>query len=109
MYRRPVDLFDRLWEWDALGRFVGGGVGATLGLVYGRRRQGKTLLLQSLCEVTGGLLISGLQQSSAQNLAAFGAAYSRFAGLPAPVALADWATAVDLLFKLGEGRAGPLP
>lgn len=110
MVKKPADVFDREFEWEALARFAGHeGVGATLGLVYGRRRQGKTLLLQSLCEAAGGLLISGLQQSSAQNLAAVGEAYGRFLRLGAPVAMANWPIAVDLLLGLGEDRAGPLP
>src|SRR5438067_3530822 len=103
-------MFDREFEWGALSGFAGDArVGATLGLVYGRRRQGKTLLLQSLCEAAGGLLISGLEQSAAQNLAAVGEAYGRFLGLPAALTVANWRAAVDLLFEVGEGRDGPVP
>ena len=110
MVLRPAGLFDREFEWEALSRFAGDeGSGATLGLVYGRRRQGKTLLLQSLCEASGGLLISGLEQSRAQNLAAVGEAYGRFLGLGAPVSFPDWSGAVAGLFRLGEDRDGPLP
>ena len=88
-------MFDREFEWGALSGFAGDArVGATLGLVYGRRRQGKTLLLQSLCEAAGGLLISGLEQSAAQNLAAVGEAYGRFLGLPAALTVANWPAAV---------------
>jgi len=110
MVERPAGMFDREFEWGALTGFAGdAGVGATLGLVYGRRRQGKTLLLQSLCEAAGGLLISGLEQSAAQNLAAVGEAYRRFLGLPAAVTVANWPAAVDLLFGVGEDRDAPVP
>src|SRR5947208_3211653 len=110
MVAKPAVLFDREFEWEALSRFAGdAAAGATLGLVYGRRRQGKTLLLQTLCEASGGLLISGLEQSSAQNLAAVGEAYGRFLGLPDPVAFPDWPRALDALLGLGEDRDGPLP
>jgi hypothetical protein len=110
MFEKPSAVFDRQFEWEALTRFAeGDGRGASLGLVYGRRRQGKTLLLQSLCEATGGLLIPGLELSSAQNLAVVGETYRRFLGLAAPVAIPDWSAAVDLLLRLGEDRPGPLP
>jgi uncharacterized protein len=110
MVARPAGLFDREFEWEALTSFAGAeAAGATLGLVYGRRRQGKTLLLQSLCEASGGLLISGLEQSRAQNLAAVGEAYGRFLRLGAPVAFPDWSAAVAALLGLGEDRDGPVP
>src|SRR5581483_3267594 len=105
MVERPAGMFDREFEWGALTGFAGdAGVGATLGLVYGRRRQGKTLLLQSLCEAAGGLLISGLEQSAAQNLAAVGEAYGRFLGLPAAVTVANWPSVVQAALS-PRGRA----
>ena len=66
---KPEHLFDRVHEWGALASFIGAsGPGSALGLVYGRRRQGKTYLLQSLAEQSGGLYWTALSQSSAQNL-----------------------------------------
>jgi uncharacterized protein len=110
MWAKPSGVFDREFEWETLTRLAGDRkVGAWLGLVYGRRRQGKTLLLESLTEAAGGLLIPGLEQSAAQNLAGVGAAYARHRGLRAPVAFAGWKDAIDELLALGEGAAQPVP
>jgi hypothetical protein len=49
MIPKPDRLFGRDVEWEELSEFVASPVaGATLGLVYGRRRQGKTLMLELL-------------------------------------------------------------
>jgi AAA+ ATPase superfamily predicted ATPase len=110
MWARPSTLFDRQFEWEVLAQHAGGGQeGASLGLVYGRRRQGKTLLLELLCEAAGGLVVTGLEQSAAQNRAAIGAAYARHRGVGAPVAFGGWAEAIDGLLALGEDRPHPVP
>jgi AAA+ ATPase superfamily predicted ATPase len=110
MQAKPEAVFDREFEWDALTRLAGDDqLGAWLGLVYGRRRQGKTLLLELLCEAAGGLLIAGLEQSAAQNLAAVGEAYGRYRGLGAPVVFSGWKHAIDELLALGEGTPKPVP
>lgn len=94
----------------ALARFAGeSDPGATLGLVYGRRRQGKTLLLESMCEASKGLLIAGLEQSAAQNLAVVGAAYAGYRRLNVPVAFPDWTVALPALLALGEDASEPVP
>jgi hypothetical protein len=65
----------------------------------------------AVCEAAGGLLISGLELSSAQNLAVVGEAYSRFLGLPAPVVM-PWECQPGLVgggrpaFASGGGPAG---
>jgi uncharacterized protein len=44
--QKPAEMFDRDYEWSALTRYIGDEQpGATLGVVSGRRRQGKTFLL----------------------------------------------------------------
>ncbi len=109
MLPKPRELFDRDHEWSELSRFATSeAVGATLALVYGRRRQGKTLLLELLTEATGGFLATGLEQSSAMNLASIGAAYAEHTGVGAPVSFASWEHAVDALLALGE-RDAPTP
>jgi hypothetical protein len=76
---RPPFVFGREQAWAALVRFVETpGTGARLGSVYGRRRQGKTLLLEALCESAGGFLWQARQQSTAQNLADLELALGRF-------------------------------
>jgi uncharacterized protein len=57
MVPKPDYIFDRAVEWQALAEFATDDrLGATLGMVSGRRRQGKTLLLESMCEELGGFL-----------------------------------------------------
>jgi AAA+ ATPase superfamily predicted ATPase len=98
---KPAALHDRSPEWQSLVDFaMGGGRGATLGLVYGRRRQGKTLLLELLAEAAGGLMYGAQQQTESQNLADLGAAYARHTGAPGPIAFADWSQALEALLKL---------
>jgi uncharacterized protein len=48
-------MFDRDFEWVQLSLFTSDpDPGATLGVVSGRRRQGKTFLLRALSQATGG-------------------------------------------------------
>ncbi len=79
-----------------------------LGIVYGRRRQGKTLLLELLAESTGGFAFTGLQQANTQNLADFSAAYAGFAGVPS-ASFANWTAAIEALLTLGDRLGRPVP
>lgn len=92
---RPAGLHDRLAEWADLAEFATDQrQGSTLAFVYGRRRQGKTYLLQALAEATGGLVFSGLQLSEAQNLQRLAQAYAEFRGSPpGTTQFRDWDTA----------------
>jgi len=102
---KPDRLFDRETEWRELTEFATSPQpGATLGLVYGRRRQGKTLLLELLSLELGGFLFAATQQSEAQNLADLGAAYGAYRGLRQPVVFASYREALDELLRLGEDR-----
>jgi len=106
--RKPAELFARDAEWADLASFASGdGVGASLAVVYGRRRQGKTLMLELLAEQTGGFSFTGLEQSAAQNLDAVSRAYADFAGLDVPVAFRSWDDVIRALFALGH-RDHPL-
>jgi AAA+ ATPase superfamily predicted ATPase len=106
MLAKPGRLFDRDIEWTELSEFAGSDeIGATLGLVYGRRRQGKTLLLELLALETGGFMFGATQQTEAQNLADLGAAYAAYRGLGQPVAFAGFREAFGELLRLGEERS----
>jgi hypothetical protein len=106
---KPERLFDRETEWGELTRFAGSAArGATLGLLYGRRRQGKTLMLELLARETGGFLFAATQQSAAQNLADLGQAYANHLGLRQPVQLRTWPEALEELLRLGERAATPV-
>jgi hypothetical protein len=63
---RPPTLFNRVAEWDDLAAFIapGGPDSLRLGVLYGRRRQGKSEILQQLCDGTGGLYTLALEQHS---------------------------------------------
>jgi AAA+ ATPase superfamily predicted ATPase len=103
---RPAELFDRQWEWEALARFATDPrPEATLGIVSGRRRQGKSLLLQLLCENVGGFYYGAIEAAEADARRHLGAHLAAHLRAPAPLALPDWPAAVDSLMALG--REGP--
>lgn len=105
MAAKPDRLFGRDAEWSELAEFATSDVpGAALGLVYGRRRQGKTLLLELLALELGGFMFAAAQQSEAQNLADLGAAYAAQRGLRQPVVFTGYREALDELLRLGEER-----
>ncbi len=100
--RKPDRLHGRVSEWGALAGFAANpDMGATLGLVYGRRRQGKTMLLDLMARELDGFVFTALPQSSAQNLARLSRAYARHTGGVA-AAFEDWDSAIDALLRLGE-------
>ncbi|MEZ5219144.1 MAG: ATP-binding protein [Ilumatobacteraceae bacterium] len=107
---RPADLFDRTTEWSVLRSFVESDrPGATLALVYGRRRQGKTYLLDAMSTACEGFFFSALAQSRTQNLARLADHYRAFAGIGAPVHFSDWDEALRSVMALGEGAERPVP
>ncbi|MBF9067719.1 AAA family ATPase [Streptacidiphilus fuscans] len=101
-------MFDRHREWEALGRFATDQApGATLGVVTGRRRQGKTFLLRALCQATGGFYFAAEEATDAESLRSIGAAIAEHLDAPAPLAFDGWNQAIDALLALGRDR--PLP
>lgn len=104
---KPAALHDRVREWAALEGFVTNSeLGAKLGLVYGRRRQGKTLLLDLMAQQTNGFTFTALPLSSAQNLERLAGTYRQFTG-GADVVFRDWDAAIDALLRLGEATDEP--
>ncbi|MBM0238442.1 ATP-binding protein [Micromonospora sp. ATA32] len=102
---KPAGIFDRDVEWAELARFAADErPGATLGVVSGRRRQGKTLLLYELARASGGFYFGATEATSTESLRRLGAALGAYSGAPGPVQLADWAAAVDALLALGRDR-----
>lgn len=109
MPEKPSRLFGRDVEWSELTDFATSSrLGTSLGLVYGRRRQGKTLLLELLARESGGFLFAATQQSEAQNLADLGAEYAAFRGLRQPVLFSSWREALDELLRLGAESPVPV-
>lgn len=67
---KPDEMFDRTSEWSALSSFgTDERLGATLGIVSGRRRQGKTFLLRALCQATGGFYFAADEATDGESLA----------------------------------------
>lgn len=99
---KPPGLHDRDRQWETLAGFATAPeTGAQLSLVYGRRRQGKTLMLELLTQATGGLLFTGLPQAGPLNLRRLARAYAAYVDGPVP-SFADWEQAIDFLLRLGE-------
>ena len=94
--RKPAGIFDRDVEWAELTRFAADErPGATLGVVSGRRRQGKTLLLYELARASGGFYFGATEATGTESLRRLGEALGAYTGAPGPVHLSDWPAAVD--------------
>lgn len=105
---RPQGLYDREVEWEDLTRFVSArGPRLRLGIVYGRRRFGKSHLLRRLVEATGGMYHLALQEERRSALDRFASASSRLTAGAPPLRFDDWNSAlryaVALLGERGEG------
>jgi hypothetical protein len=97
--RKPRAIFDRSKEWDALARFATDDRGrARFGVVYGRRRQGKSWLLERLANRVRGWYWEALEGTSRQQLAALASAFGSWAELPAAPRFDGWSDALDALF-----------
>jgi AAA+ ATPase superfamily predicted ATPase len=106
---KPADMFDRDEEWVALERFVQSNQrNATLGIVSGRRRQGKTFLLDAACRASDGFYFAAEQAAESEQLQHLGEAVATFLGAPAPLHFADWRQAIDALLGLGQARPMPV-
>jgi uncharacterized protein len=107
--RKPGDMFDRDFEWVQLGLFaVDPRAGATLGVVSGRRRQGKTFLLRALCQATEGFYFAAEEATDGESLRRVGAELGRYLGVPAALEFRDWHEATDALLGLGGERPVPV-
>lgn len=106
---RPSDLFDREHEWDDLCRFVADDApGLRLGVVRGRRRYGKSFLLERLCRATGGVYTLALRQSRVMAITRFVDTVSRAIGYHLG-RFEDWVSALDAVTDalVRARRAGP--
>lgn len=102
---KPKDIFDRAYEWDDLAAFVAGDApGLRIGVVRGRRRHGKSFVLEHLCRAVDGAYLLALQESRAMALDHFSAALGRRLGFRVG-RLGDWGEALDTAVE-GLSRAG---
>jgi AAA+ ATPase superfamily predicted ATPase len=72
-------------------------------MVSGRRRQGKSYLLQALATALGGLYFPALELTETVSLRLFADELVRFTGVPVP-AFRDWLEAVPYAFRLTSER-----
>ncbi len=109
MLRKPEHIFDREAEWGALAAFVGRiGHRPQFGVISGRRRQGKTYLLESLTAASGGLYFGATEATEADSLAQLAAAVTRHLNLPTPLRFATWYEAVSYLYAEPRLRTAPI-
>lgn len=99
MTPKPDQVFDRDREWAGLTRFASHAHrGALLGVVSGRRRQGKSFLLEALTSTTGGIYFPSLEETEAVSLRAFAASLIR-QGVPVDRPFHDWGDAISLVLS----------
>ncbi|MGH3276209.1 MAG: AAA family ATPase [Streptosporangiaceae bacterium] len=106
---KPAEVFGRDREWRALADFTADPrPEATLGIVSGRRRQGKTYLLRSIAKAAGGFFFEAAEATEADSLRMFGAALARHAGFPGGLSFPRWDDALAYLFARGTGAPAPV-
>ncbi len=97
---KPDRVFDRVREWDGLARFATSpSPDVRLGIVSGRRRQGKTYLLDALAEEVGGFFFTAADATEVEALEAFGEAVTAYAG-GGRYAFRNWSEALEGLFAV---------
>ena len=107
--RKPSDMFARDREWSELTAFaVDEGPEATMAVVSGRRRQGKSFLLDSLARAAGGFYFCAYEATEAESLRRFGEELGQYTGSIAPMRFDRWEQAVDALLALGKDKPVPV-
>ena len=108
---KPEQLFDRDREWSDIAEFVtAAGRSLRLGIVYGRRRTGKSYLLRRVVDQFGGMYHLSLREGRQMALARFGDAIGALAdpARPSPVRHDDWRAALeDALHQVARRARGP--
>jgi AAA+ ATPase superfamily predicted ATPase len=101
---KPRHVFDRDREWDGLMRFVTSpDPDVRLGIVSGRRRQGKTYLLDAVASAVDGFFYTATEDTEADALANFGRTLAGWTG-GGRYAFANWDEALDRLFTAVTDR-----
>jgi uncharacterized protein len=107
-WSKPSNMFDRDYEWTELTSFAGSSAPrATLGIVSGRRRQGKTFLLDALTVQANGFMFTAAETTEADSLHQFGEALASYVDEPVPFRFAGWDEAITRLMRVAT--SGPKP
>lgn len=103
---KPAEVFDREREWEALAEFATAPRLPRLGIVSGRRRQGKSFLLRRLCAQpsVSGMYLLAQEQTRQVALRQFADALSAQLGVPGSLRFDDWDGA--LRFALRQQASG---
>ncbi|GIF43041.1 AAA family ATPase [Actinoplanes xinjiangensis] len=106
---KPHHIFGRTREWNGLATFVTRPLEATqgaasLGVVSGRRRQGKSYLLQAVAEATGGMYFAATEATEAESLRLFAEALSRHTREFVETPFRDWNDAIAHMFRAISGK-----
>ena len=97
---KPRTIFDRETEWQRLVEFVAGESSrARFGVVYGRRRQGKSWLLERISDRASGWYWEAIEGTSRQQLDDLALTFSRWARLPAAPRFDRWADALAAIWQ----------
>ncbi len=106
---KPHNVYNRDIEWADLTGFVTApGPLLRLGIMYGRRRFGKSHLLRGLVESVGGIYHLALQEERRTALDRFAASLGHHHPGTPPIRFDDWSAALSYtLNMLGERRTGP--
>lgn len=111
MLTKPGDVFDRKHEWADLARFATDpSPGLQIGIIRGRRRHGKSWLLEHLCAATGGMYTLAIRQSREMALGRYSEALSEWLGYSIGQ-FSTWVEALDATVDalLQTAKEGTVP
>ncbi len=109
---RPADIVDREFEWTSLEDFATSKApGLRVGLLYGRRRTGKSFLLRRLVRAVGGLYHMALEEEPYPALQRFAEHVADEVGVPAgALRFSDWEQALRTATGISaSGTRGGVP
>lgn len=107
---RPAEMFDRDLEWATLAEWATRPAGhATLGVISGRRRMGKTYLLRALAKQCGGFYFGATAATQAESLRQFGRALAEHSGVPGELRFETWDEAIIALFQIAKSAPPERP
>jgi uncharacterized protein len=102
---KSAHIFARSREWDALAEFAGAGPPGQLrlGLVYGRRRQGKSMLTGELAAAVGGFRWEAIETELDDNLGELSRAWAAHTKAPGVSRFESWDDALKTILS-GDGQ-----